>query len=271
VTRPAESRPVAPSLARALSLAVCALLALALPLGLGACRSSPDRRILSHLVTDGFGNRYTGNAEEENYLRIGDQFQWLDEANPDKLPLTQSRVDIDGTIVIPQVGAVAVAGLSRTEIEAHLTQKLAPYFERTEIRVLSITTSFKVYFIYGEINNAGQRQFQGDVTIFEAVMQAGIKPYSSNLGRVRLIRADPVDPLIITVNIRDILQYGDTSFNVLVQERDIIVVPPTFLAQIGNFLSALTQPFIIVFNQISLGIFQIQRFDNYSNNNNIFQ
>ena len=36
-----------------------------------SCNTTPDKRALQYLNTDGFGNRYTGNAEEENYITIG--------------------------------------------------------------------------------------------------------------------------------------------------------------------------------------------------------
>ena len=49
---------------------------------------------------------------------------------------------------------------------------------------------------------------------------------SANLGRVRLIRPDPVDPLIITVDIAQMIETGDTTYNVHVAGRDFIYVPP---------------------------------------------
>ena len=72
--------------------------------------------------------------------------------------------------------------------------------------------------------------FPGDLTVFEAVMDAMPDDRTANLGRVRLIRADPRDPLIIYVNLAEMLEVGDSTFNIHIQERDIIVVPPTILA-----------------------------------------
>jgi hypothetical protein len=40
----------------------------------------------------------------------------------------------------------------------------------------------------------GEQPFPGDLTIFEAVMRASPTKDTANLGRVRLIRADPQDP-----------------------------------------------------------------------------
>jgi hypothetical protein len=74
---------------------------------------------------------------------------------------------------------------------------------------------------------------------------------TANLGRVRVIRADPRDPLIIYVNLAEMLEVGDSTFNIHIQERDIVVVPPTFLAEVGYFLTKLLFPVTEVIREIS--------------------
>jgi protein involved in polysaccharide export with SLBB domain len=213
---------------------------LALLLGFfGACSTAPSKRELQYLNTAGFGNRYTGNAEDQNYVTIRDSITIADAYHAE---ISGSyTVDIDGTIVLPEVGAVYVAGLTRTELEAFLMQKYSPYYEQLDIKVRLVAQG-KVYFIYGEVQSQGQKQFPGDLTIFEAVMQALPDRQTANLGRVRLIRADPRDPLVIYCNLGDLYKTGDSTFNVQVKERDIIYVPPTMLAELGYFLSDLLFP-----------------------------
>ena len=227
-------------------------------LGLAACNATPDKRVLQYLNTDGFGNRYTGNAEEENWVAIGDTLVVSDAYNPE-LVLGGTQVDIDGTVLLPELGAVRVAGLTRTEIEALLMEKYSPYFDLLDIKV-QIITGGKKFFIYGEVGAPGERVFPGDLTIFEAVMAAVPNKDTANLGRVRLIRADPRDPFVQTINLGDLLEAGDSTFNVHVQERDIIFVPPTMLAQLGYFLDSLLFPVKQVLNGLGGAIFAIDRF-----------
>jgi protein involved in polysaccharide export with SLBB domain len=226
------------------ALALFALAALA-----ASCVStSPDKRLLQYLNDKGFGNRYTGNAEDQNYVTIGDTVSISDAYHPE---LTQTqRVDIDGTVVLPEIGAVHVAGMTRSELEAFLTQKYSPYYEQLRIEV-RITTTGKFYFVFGEVQRSGKVSFPGDLTVFEAVHDAGPDDTTANLGRVRLIRADPRDPLIIHIDISSILDTGDTTENVLVQERDIIYVPPTMIAQVGYFIADLLFPVTNVIRQVA--------------------
>jgi hypothetical protein len=90
-------------------------------------------------------------------------------------------------------------------------------------------------------------------------MKATPKQDSANLGRVRLIRADPRDPFIQTINIGDLIEKGDSTFNVHVQESDIIYVPPTMLAELGYFLDTLLFPFKQVLTGLSSAIFTYDR------------
>lgn len=239
-----------------------ALVLYLLPL-LAGCYGSPDKRILQYLNTDGFGERYTGNAEEENWIDIGDRINYVDTLNPDVNGVGE-RVDIDGTIFLPEVGAVHVAGRTRSEIEALLTKKLAPYYTQTDIQVqIDTLANPKVYYIFGEVQTAGPGgavPHPGDLTIFQAVMRATPDTVKANLGRVRLIRADPRDPLVFTINVGEILRSGDSTYNIRVQENDIIVVPPTLMAQVGYFLTDLITPFTQVIGQITNALFSFNRY-----------
>jgi protein involved in polysaccharide export with SLBB domain len=204
-----------------------------------------------------------GNAEEENWVAIGDSISITDSYHPSEIR-GNVRVDIDGTVLLPEIGTVQVAGRTRSEIEALLMEKYSPYYELIDIKV-KITTQGKKYFIFGEINTQGAKPFTGDLTIFEAVTAANPKGDTANLGRVRLIRADPKDPQVLVVNLSEIIESGDSTFNVLVHERDIIYVPPTMLAQFGYFLQALLFPVRIVMMSVFNSFFYFTRWQYYQN------
>ena len=217
------------------------------------CHSSPDKRLLQYLNTSGFGKDYVGNAEEENYVSLGDSIIMSDLLHPDELNLSQ-QVQIDGTILLPYVGPTHVAGYTRDELQALFTEKYSPFYDETDIQV-QIATQNKVYFIYGEVSGEGEKRFEGDLTIWEAVMSARPDQFKANLGRVRLIRPDPIDPFIISVNVDDLIRRGDSTNNVKIKELDIIYVPPTFLAEVGYFVQTLLRPVTDVVREVSSAIF----------------
>lgn len=212
---------------------------------LTACSTQPDKRILQLLNTSGFGKSYTGNAEEENYITIGDTLSITDTYQPEDLQ-SNERVDIDGTVLLPVIGAVNVAGMTRTEIEAFLMDKYSPYYDLLDIKARIVSNGGKYFYIFGEVGSEGRKVLVGDLTIWEAVMEAVPDDESANLGRVRLIRADPRDPLIVHVDIGQLIETGDATYNIKVKELDIIYVPPTMLAQVGYFINSLLFPIKLV-------------------------
>jgi protein involved in polysaccharide export with SLBB domain len=212
---------------------------------LAACSTQPDKRILQLLNTSGFGKSYTGNAEEENYITIGDTLAVTDTYQPTEMRANE-RVGIDGTVLLPVIGAVNVAGMTRTEIEAFLMDKYSPYYDLLDIKVRIVSSSGKFYYIFGEVKSEGRKTLPGDWTIWEAVMAAVPDDETANLGRVRLIRADPRDQLIVHVDVGQVIERGDTTYNIKVKELDIIYVPPTMLAQVGYFINTLLFPVKLV-------------------------
>jgi protein involved in polysaccharide export with SLBB domain len=251
---------------RHLSLGLC-LWALVGP-GLMACVSTgaSDKRILQYLNQEGFGKRFAGNPEEQNYVTIGDSIQYVDSYNLEVAGI--ETVEIDGTILIPEAGAVFVAGMTRPELESFLTQKLSPYFLDTDIKVKIRTGGSRAYYVWGEVTVPGRKAFLGDTTVFEAVLAAGPKEHTANLGRVKLIRADPRNPLVIPVNVADMWDSGDSTFNVSVQEYDIVYVPPTLLKQFADLVSAVLVPIITPFTTIIRAVLLVENDGNFNNRRN---
>jgi polysaccharide export outer membrane protein len=211
---------------------------------LSGCRAAEERRIYRYLNTEGFGKRAQGDANTENYVGVGDTVTITDTLHP-TLQLPPQEVDVDGTIVVPDLGSLAVLGRTRGEIEALLRERFADLYDRTDLHV-QIRSDRKKIFVVGEVKKPGAMPFQGDLTIFEVVLDAVPIDESANLGRVQLIRGDPVDPTIITVNFDDFIDYGDTTYNVLVRENDIVYVPPTFIGSFANLVKRLVYPVQVI-------------------------
>ena len=98
----------------------------------------------------------------------------------------------------------------------------------------------------------------GDTTVFDAVLEAGPTEHTANLGRVRLIRADPRDPLVMMVDVAQVWERGDSTYNVQIQEYDVIYVPPTLMKQIADLASGFVVPVTSVLRSVLGVIFQFQ-------------
>lgn len=209
---------------------------------LAGCSSvtQPGKRELQYMNRRGFGLKYFNDPEEEVYAALGDTVVFLDTLHPDELSGNQ-KVAIDGTILMPEVGPLHVAGLTRTEIEARLTERYTLYYNETDF-VVDLKSQGKIYYVMGEVQREGEEKHNGDLTVFQAVLKAQPDEQSANTGRVMLIRPDPIDPVILRFNMKDMVPGGDSTFNYPVLAYDIIYIPPTMLAEFAYFLRSLLFP-----------------------------
>ena len=214
-----------------------------------ACGSYEDKRIRELLNDKGFGSRATGDAIRENYLGGWDQVQFL--LSPELLAVpgaerlaeltVRQPVAIDGTIFVPYVGPVYALGLTEAELSALVRSQLRTVLQPDIDLQARIVVSRKFFYAIGETRLKGPIDLAPDMTLIDAAFRAGWSTLA-NLGRVYLIRPDAEHPLVIDVNLREMLTTGYTAANVLMRERDILYIPPTFLGVLARLLQRLVEP-----------------------------
>ena len=247
------------------SFILLALLATIAVLDFTSCHSSPSKRALQYMNQDGFGRRYSGESQEEDYVTTGDNIRIFDVNNPEEINVTVT-VSSDGTVLLSQIGRTAIAGYTRSELESYLAERYSPYYTTPPSIVVDITTTGKVFFVLGEVESEGSQLFQGNQTVLDVVLLAVPKRDTANVGRGLLIRGDPQDPLRLPFNLNDIIR-GDTSTNYSIQEDDIVWVPPTLFAEFGYFLRAALYPVTAVFQAIGGALLGGQGGNNNGGNN----
>lgn len=223
-------------------------------LGAQGCNHGATKRTTQYLNSDGFGKDYVGNPAEEAYAKPGDSIQIADQAHPEDLDLV-AQIDFDGTVLLPEIGRINIAGFSRSEIEATLIQRYSSYYVDPPRIVVQVTTSSLEYYVVGEVRQEGAFTLKPNMTIFEAVLEAVPNQDSANLGRILLIRPDPIEPLRISFNMRDFVPGGDSTRNLPLRENDIVYVPPTLVAEFGYFLRAMLFPVTTVFQALGGALF----------------
>ena len=97
--------------------------------------------------------------------------------------------------------------------------------------MVEISASQRVFWVLGEVTKEGSFPFKGNQNIIDAIVSARRRRRRRGLGRVMLI-ADPTDPLRLPFNYNDLVIQGDSSLNYVLQENDIVWVPPTLMAEL---------------------------------------
>lgn len=154
------------------------------------------------------------------------------------------QVRPDGKVVLRLLGEVDVAGLTTEEMAAKLRTLLARYYVEPEVVVQVAAYRSQYYYVFGEVANGGPKLYTGRDTLLMALAEA--RPtFLAWKSQIRIVRppAEPAgDSKTIVVDLDRMLRHGDLSLNILLQEGDVIEVPPTPLAWVGHRVRELLYP-----------------------------
>lgn len=159
-----------------------------------------------------------------------------------------AAVGSDGKIQLRLLGSVKVSTLTSKEAAAKLEQLLARYYVDPKVEVSVSGYQSKKIYIFGQVGSTGPRPFTGRDTLMDVL--AGSQPNQVAWGsRVRVIRpsAKPDEVHEIVVNVDRMMQEGDLRGNFLLQQGDIVYVPPTPLGWLGLRIQEALFPFTPLF------------------------
>ncbi|MBR1548982.1 MAG: polysaccharide biosynthesis/export family protein [Prevotella sp.] len=135
-------------------------------------------------------------------------------------------VDNDGRIDFPVLGPLEVGGLTKSECEKMIHDKIMPYLNEAENPVVTVRMSNYKISVLGEVNRPGMFNVSNEkINIFEALAQAGDLSIYGVRDKVKLIREDASGTKEIhTLNLNDANLINSPYY--YLQQNDIIYVEP---------------------------------------------
>jgi len=153
------------------------------------------------------------------------------------------RVNPDGKVTLKLIGDIKVAGLTPVEIARKLETNLRKYYQRPVVSVAVSERNSKRIYVFGEVSQPGPKVYTGRDTVL-SVLGVAQPLFTAWANRTHVIRPSHEDGKrhVIIVNANDIMKRGELDNNFHLLEGDILYVPPTPLAYVGQKLSELFQP-----------------------------
>ncbi len=160
-------------------------------------------------------------AIPEHYiLGVGDQLSiqiYGKENSEHILPITR-----EGTILIPDVGPVKIAGLAFTEMKQFLSEKIKQRIIGVNVVVsLAELRSMRI-FVLGDAYKPGPYTLSSLSSVTHAIFAAG---GVSDIGSLRNIEVKRAGKVVQTVDLYDLLIQGDSSSDILLQSGDVVFIP----------------------------------------------
>jgi len=158
------------------------------------------------------------------------------------------RVRPDGKISFEALGEIEVAGKTPEEVGKILEQKVAGLYTLPGDKPIDVRISAyqsKNYYVLGQVMLPGRKMYTGRDSVLAAVAEAHINPMAWE-ERIQVIRPSglkDVPPKVFEVDFKLMQIHGDLQKNVLLQEGDIIYVPPTPFAAVALLIEEVMRPF----------------------------
>lgn len=157
-------------------------------------------------------------------LRHGDSVMvsvWRDEALR-----MEVRVLPDGSITFPLAGRVVVAGLSTSDAEQKIAEKLKKYIPEAVVTVAITGTEGSRVFVLGKVVTPGPVVLTApNTTVLQVLSQAGGLDRFADGNGIRVLRDTPGGPQVSTVRYNDLVKGAQLETNVVLQPGDTILVP----------------------------------------------
>jgi protein involved in polysaccharide export with SLBB domain len=133
------------------------------------------------------------------------------------------RVDRSGSIYIPQVGTIHVAGLTFGQMQGYLKAQMGRVFRNFDLNVnMGSLRSIQV-FVVGQARRPGSYVISSLSTLTNALFATGGPTPQGSLRHIQLKRSGKV---VVDFDLYDLLQRGDKSNDVQLLPGDVIYIPP---------------------------------------------
>jgi polysaccharide export outer membrane protein len=173
-----------------------------------------------------------------------------------EIDLQRQQIRPDGKISFEGVGEMDAAGKTPADVAKELRQKILELYQEdlvgeksVDVRIVAFRS--KRYYVFGEVNSPGAQVYSGRDTIIGAIALAGSPNVLAWKERIQVIRPGKTKdekPRIFEVNFDRMAAHGDMSGNVLLEEGDIIYVPPTILAAAAMKIEEFIRPIARAFS-----------------------
>ncbi len=125
---------------------------------------------------------------------------------------TTYTVDQAGFVTMPLIGTVAARGRTTQQLSSDIANRLKQGYVRDPDVSIEVQT-FRPFFIFGEVNNAGQYEYVNGMTVQTAVAIAGGFSARANKQNV-----------IITRQLNGTIQHGQVNLNTPIRPGDTVTI-----------------------------------------------
>ena len=137
------------------------------------------------------------------------------------------RVSGNGIITLPLIGDIHAEGITRSQLEQNLADKLEKnYLRNAQVTVFIKEYHSKMISVIGAVKKPGNHELYGEKTILELISLAGgfTTDASRSIVIIRKLKGDK--SVSLKINVDELMIKGNPKLNIPLKPGDIVNVPP---------------------------------------------
>jgi polysaccharide export outer membrane protein len=131
----------------------------------------------------------------------------------------------DGRISLPLLSDVQAAGLTPTQLAAHITQGLTEFIADPEVTVIVTTINSQRVYIVGEVMRPGTYPLLPGMTVLQALSSAGGFTQFANTKNIYVLRQENGKQVKFPFNFKDAVKGKKPEQNIGLKTGDTIIIP----------------------------------------------
>jgi len=157
-------------------------------------------------------------------IGAGDSLQILVWKEPEaSVPTVVVRPD--GKITLPLIREVDVVGLSPTELEHSLTEKLSKFIRAADVTVIVRGITAQRIYLAGAVRKEGPLVLESGMTALQAInMAGGLSDYAKKK-KIYILRKENGRSVKLPFDYQAVINGDRPEQNILLRPNDMIVVP----------------------------------------------
>lgn len=218
---------------------------------LAGCFNSKPEDIMA------FTKPYQVNVNMATYaIQPPDEIQVICSKIPEVHEVIQ-RVRPDGKVSFEVMGEFDVAGKTTVEVAEMIKLRALTLYALAgdypiDVRITKFAS--KYYYVMGQVDFPGPRLVTGRDGVINALAltQPNVLAWTDKIQVIRPSSDPNVPAKIFAIDLKAILKAGDTSKDVLLEQNDIVYVPPTVLAFIALKVEEFVRPIGRAFSTVNV-------------------
>ena len=162
---------------------------------------------------------------DSNYIIGEEDVISITVRNEPEFSVSQRSVRMDGRVTLPMLGEIHASGKTAKQLEGEIARRLELFLKSPIVIVVVDRVLSQRVTVAGQVATQGLYAIGSPTTVLEILVRAGGLTQFAREKQIRIVRIVDGREVQFPFNYRDVIRGRNMQQNILLQNRDYIMVP----------------------------------------------